>query len=1097
MIRKLYKFSYAAGSVMVIVSMLLSLVPAVPTRAQTGSGAIWTTNTSCGNPTQNDNAYAYPESVYIHYHNFEPGISFTWSITGVSGLDQKVQIASGSGTINYEYDNGTRGCFKAYDLQPDDGGVYKAALNPAGGNEKYDNFSVAYSEPTPTPVPPVLGVTVQKSANPSSIQVPGGLISYSVTVINTSNVTVTLSSLGDDSFNVFNGDCSVPQTLDPDQTYSCSFTGEVSGTAGSSHTNTVTAVITHDSGSTSGQDQATVSIYDETVLGVQVDKSANPSSVVEPGGDVTFTVTVLNTSNVDVQLISLNDTVFGDLFNGYCTQPASITAGGSYSCSFTEYINGPHTNTVTGVIDYQGQTRTDNGTATVEYNSRPNPSITVTKTANPTQLDENGGDVTFNVSVINNHTDPVTITSIIDSVFGNDIGSCAPDGTIAGGATYNCSFTKNLSGTSGNPHNNTITVQVIDDYGKTAEGSDDATVTFSPLPTISVSKTADKATVSELGENVTFTVLVTNTSNEALTLRSFVDSVYGNVSGAGTCALPQPLAASGGTYQCSFTKFLAGDPGTFHTNVLTANARDLDGNLAQAQDNEQVGFVDQLPSISMTKSAFPTSIDEPGGYIDFTFQISNDSQEVVTITSLSDSVYGDLSQASGCENAIGQSIAPDGSYSCTISGLVTGDAGDVHQNTAMAVVTDNDDNTATASDSASVNISNVPTVIDVTKSANPTEVTEPGDSVTFSVAVENLSEEAITLTSLVDDIYGDLDGQGDCEVPQTIAIGSSYSCSFSAQVTGDAGDLHINTVTGTAEDNEGGSVTDTGSAQVIVTDAPPAIQVIKSASPESAPAPLAAITYTVEVQNLTAEAVTLNQLVDDKFGDLDGSGDCQIGGSIPAGGSYSCSFIKNIAGASGDSHINVVTATVSDNEDNSASGSDDATVVFTNSPEMRLVDPCTVGCDLPVVTGQLCNGDAENDYTGTVNWTAYVDNTPIGSGTVQGVPAGECVALTAPRSGDGLYSIVAVMVDEDNRELVTSCGPLSCTVDPRPTPTPIPPVNPPSGTPTGVFIPVTGMDLSGNSLIAKLQNFGFALISLGLVLHGFTVKENKQKKSAK
>jgi hypothetical protein len=67
----------------------------------------------------------------------------------------------------------------------------------------------------------------------------------------------------------------------------------------------------------------------------------------------------------------------------------------------------------------------------------------------------------------------------------------------------------------------------------------------------------------------------------------------------------------------------------------------------------------------------------------------------------------------------------------------------------------------------------------VTKTAAPETLPEPGGLVTFTVEVENLSAEAVTLTRLVDDVHGDLDDQGTCTVPQALSVGESYTCAFS------------------------------------------------------------------------------------------------------------------------------------------------------------------------------------------------------------------------------------------------------------------------------------------------------------------------------
>ena len=47
--------------------------------------------------------------------------------------------------------------------------------------------------------------------------------------------------------------------------------------------------------------------------------------------------------------------------------------------------------------------------------------------------------------------------------------------------------------------------------------------------------------------------------------------------------------------------------------------------------------------------------------------------------------------------------------------------------------------------------------------------------------------DTVTITSLTDSIHGNLNGQGTCAVPQTIPAGGFYQCTFTANVTGNAG----------------------------------------------------------------------------------------------------------------------------------------------------------------------------------------------------------------------------------------------------------------------------------------------------------------------
>jgi hypothetical protein len=85
--------------------------------------------------------------------------------------------------------------------------------------------------------------------------------------------------------------------------------------------------------------------------------------------------------------------------------------------------------------------------------------------------------------------------------------------------------------------------------------------------------------------------------------------------------------------------------------------------------------------------------------------------------------------------------------------------------------------------------------ITVVKSANPTTRPEPGGTFTFTVRVTNNSSQSVILTSIIDDVHGNLDGRGSCDAGQTIAAGATYTCAFSIEFTGDSGDSETDKVT--------------------------------------------------------------------------------------------------------------------------------------------------------------------------------------------------------------------------------------------------------------------------------------------------------------
>src|SRR5512145_2460875 len=97
-------------------------------------------------------------------------------------------------------------------------------------------------------------------------------------------------------------------------------------------------------------------------------------------------------------------------------------------------------------------------------------------------------------------------------------------------------------------YDNTASVTVTDNDGTTATASDTESVAVTDaMPSVTVTKTANVTTVPETGGEVTYTVTITNTSAEYVTLVSATDSMVNNLDKKISPALPAGLAA-GATY---------------------------------------------------------------------------------------------------------------------------------------------------------------------------------------------------------------------------------------------------------------------------------------------------------------------------------------------------------------------------------------------------------------------------------------------------------------------------------------------------------------------------------------------------------------------
>ncbi len=141
---------------------------------------------------------------------------------------------------------------------------------------------------------------------------------------------------------------------------------------------------------------------------------------------------------------------------------------------------------------------------------------------------------------------------------------------------------------------------------------------------------------------------------------------------------------------------------------------DDDGNEATATASAEVTVTDTLPDITITKDASPAVVPETGGNVEFTIVVTNNSPEPATITALTDT---DFDLAIWCPSAVGTVLTHGQTYTCIFTVLVSGDfeSGISHEDTATAVAADDDGNSDTASDGATVRFTDVDPLIDVEK----------------------------------------------------------------------------------------------------------------------------------------------------------------------------------------------------------------------------------------------------------------------------------------------------------------------------------------------------------------------------------------------
>lgn len=340
----------------------------------------------------------------------------------------------------------------------------------------------------------------------------------------------------------------------------------------------------------------------------------------------------------------------------------------------------------------------------------------------------------------------------------------------------------------------------------------------------SLTPTPDSVTAP--GGDVSFAVVVTNSGAVALQLTGLTDSVYGNVASAAngaikatTCALPQTLGP-GAAYNCAFTAAVSGAGGSTQTNTLTASANGPANSTVSVSAGASVAINTPPPGrIIVIKQTSPA-----GAAASFTFTADYNATG--------------FSLSHGQSNDSGP-LPSGATYSVTES---------VPTGWAQASATCDDGSppgaiSLSATETVTCTFVNARLGLSASLTPTPTNVTAPGGDVSFAVAVTNSGAASVQLTSLTDSIYGNIASAANgaiksttCGLPQNLNAGGSYSCAFTATVSGAGGTSQTNTLMAAATAAGGSTVSGSAGATVAI-DSPPAGRIIvtKLTNPANTP----------------------------------------------------------------------------------------------------------------------------------------------------------------------------------------------------------------------------------------------------------------------
>ena len=702
---------------------------------------------------------------------------------------------------------------------------------------------------------------------------------------------------------------------------------------------------------------------------------------------------------------------------------------------------------------------------TVTVNVTQSPSLSIVKSATPTTVTAANQSVDYTFTVTNSGNVTLTgvgVTDVPTAPAGVVTATCqslsGPTGTCSGTTTtllpqQSALFTGSYTVTQADVDHGSI----VDDattQGTTPSGgttpvatSNPVTVNVTPTASLTIAKSATPTTVTAANQSVTYTFTVANTGNLTLTTVGVTDvptapagiviptctslsSPAGTCTGTSTTLLPGQIATFTGIYTVTQADI---DHGSIVDSAVAAGTTPSDTSVT-ADSNSVTVDVTQSGSLSIAKSASPTTVTAADQTINYTFTVTNTGNVTLTgvgVTDVPTAPAGGVNPTcqiltnpggtcSGATTSLepGQTAIFTGPYTVTQADVDNGSVIDVA--TTQGTTPSGGTTPIATSNTVTVDVTPSP-LLSISKTADPTTVTAANQTINYTFTVTNTGN--VTLT-----------GVGVTDVPTAPAGTVTTTCQSLSTPTGTCSGATTTLVPGqsadftgiytvTQTDIDNGSIADTATAAgtspsggtitadsnlvtVDVTQSP-SLSITKAADPTTVTAAGQTVTYTFTVENTgnsTITGVTVTDLptppaggiVPDCLTRVDPAGTCSgtstslvPGETAVFSGTYTVTQADIDNGSIVDTAMTTGTAPSGDTV---TATSNQVTVVVTQSPSLSIeksADPMLVTAVGQVVT-----------YTFTVANTGNVTLTGVGVTDVPTAPAGgvtpDCQSLSNP-----------------------------------------------------------------------------------------------------
>ena len=660
------------------------------------------------------------------------------NITSLAISDDKI---TGSNTVNCQVTELPPGanttCTASYTVIQDDlnnGSVTNTAQ--ASGTDPSESPVTSPTDSATANAASNPALSIVKAAPIGNLSV-GSTLTYTVTATNTGNTTQTkvvvsdlmltpksrtCDSVAPNTICVLTGTYVVKQT-DVDE-------GEIVNTASVESTQVTTPVT----------DTQTTTILRNPELSLV--KSASPTTYNAVNAEITYSYVVTNDGNVTITNLAVTDNKIATV----TCSTTSLAPGASTTCTATYTIKQADIDagSVTNIASATGKGPNNASVTSPEdtYTVRgpvAGPSLALSKSANPMSYTAVDDSITYTYVVTNNGN--VTLQApfaVTDNkiVSPNAVNCSAAPATLAPLASFTCTAGYRITQADVVAGSVTNMASATGKNGSTTVTSpaDSETVTIAPAPALSLEKSATPSIYTAVDDVISYSYVVTNVGNVAITALAVSDDKIATVN----CLTTSLALGAATTCSASYTITQADIEAGSVTNTAYATGQGPNSTSARSpSDTYTITGPVARPSLAISKSASPMTYGTVGETITYSYAVANNGNVTLKAPfAVTDDKIAP--NAVSCSSAPNE-LATGASFTCTASYLITQadlDAGSVTNKAEATGKNKNDETTVTSPpDSETITVKSAP-ALSLVKSA-PAGSPTLGATLTYTVTATN------------------------------------------------------------------------------------------------------------------------------------------------------------------------------------------------------------------------------------------------------------------------------------------------------------------------------------------------------------------------